>query len=156
MVTTNENAKEWKIQEGMLEWKHQNKLQIILTMQVEQINQWILARERWLKRYLECKKNKENWTFQNNKIKLHQQIRGECLLTKQQADEKNAKQFKIKILGETALIRKSEWINNLKEELQGAGDGPEIDRDEESLTATLKKYRIKKTPGHDGTHGFWF
>ena len=57
----------------MLEWKTKTKQQTNLTIQLEKINQKILAKEGKLKRYRDkVKQYKQNKTFQNNEIKFYQ------------------------------------------------------------------------------------
>ena len=48
---------------------------------------------------------------------------------------------------------KKKWINNMKK-TQVVEEGYEADI--QSLRETLKKVPNRKTPSHDGVHGFWF
>ena len=61
----------------------------------------------------------------------------------QQLDAKEAKQFWGKIWGRKEYNRKAEWMNNMKKELQGLEESPEMIIHLESLRATLKIYRIR-------------
>ena len=56
-----------------------------ITVQLEEINQKILAKEGRLKRYRQrVKQYRQNRTFQNNERKLYQQLRGSDTKTYQQ------------------------------------------------------------------------
>ena len=46
-------------------------------------------------------------------------------------------------------------MNNIKKELE-LYEGHNANIDLDTLRAALKKITNWKTPGHDGTHGFWF
>ena len=41
-------------------------------------------------------------------------------------------------------------------ELEGIEEGPKVEINIDLLKTTLKKISNRKTPGHDGIHGFWF
>ena len=60
-----------------------------ITVQLEEINQKVLAKEGRLKRYWQrVKQYRQNWTFQNNERKFYQQFGGSDTKTYQQPDAK--------------------------------------------------------------------
>ena len=72
--------------------------------------------------------------------------------TYQQPDAKETERFWTKIWQPTQHNEKAERINHITREL--AGLEAEIHTD--LLKTTLRKVSNRKTPGHDGIHGFWF
>ena len=50
---------------------------------------------------------------------------------------------------------RAEWINNITGEREGREKGPKTDIHID-LFKTLKRIPNRRTPGHDGIHGFWF
>ena len=121
-----------------------------ITVQLEGINQKVLAKEERLKRYLQrVKQYKQNRTFLNNKRKFYPK-------TYQQPDAKETEHFWTKIWQPKKHNEKAEWINNMTRELERLEEGPKGEIHIELLKKTLKKISNWKTPGHDGIHGFWF
>ena len=69
-----------------------------LTIQLEEINQKVLAKEGNLKRYRQrVKQYRQNRTFQNNERKFYQQLEGDDSKTYQQPDAKETQRFWTKI-----------------------------------------------------------
>ena len=65
-----------------------------ITVQLEEINQKVLANEGRLKRYRQRVKDyTQNGTFQNNERKFYQQLGGYDTKTYQQPDAKATKSF---------------------------------------------------------------
>ena len=64
-------------------WDEKEKAtQVKQTMQREEINQKVMAKEERLKRYRDwIKQYRKNNAFQNNERKLYQQVGGECTKT---------------------------------------------------------------------------
>ena len=51
---------------------------------------------------------------------------------------------------------KAEWINHITSELEELDEGPKAEIHTDLFKTTLKKMTNRKTPSHDGIHGFWF
>ena len=69
-----------------------------ITVQLEEINQKVMAKERRLKRYRQrVKQYRQKRTFQNNKRKFYRQLGGNDIKTYQQPDAKEIEQFWKKI-----------------------------------------------------------
>ena len=65
-----------------------------ITVQLEEINQKVLAKEGRLKRYLQrVKQYRQNKTFQNNERKFNQQLGGHDTKTYQQPDPEKPNDF---------------------------------------------------------------
>ncbi len=65
-----------------------------ITVQLEEINQKVLAKEGRLKRYRQrVKQYRQNRTFQNNERKFYQQLGGHDTKTYQQPDARETEQF---------------------------------------------------------------
>ena len=65
-----------------------------ITMKLDEINQKVMAKEGRLKRCLESvKQYRQNRKFQNNEIKLYQQVRGDDTKTNQQPNARETEQF---------------------------------------------------------------
>ena len=97
-----------------------------ITIQLEEINQKVLAKERRLKRYRQrVKQYKQNRTFQNNERKFYQQLGGHDTKTYQQPDIKETEQFWTKIVQPKKHNEKAEWINDMTREL-GLEEGPKV------------------------------
>ena len=58
--------------------------------------------------------------------------------------------------GNQKLNKNTEWINNIKRELEGLEEGPKAEIHIDLLKTALKRISNCKTPGYDGIHGFWF
>ena len=128
-----------------------------ITVQLEEINQKVLAKEERLKRYPKrVKQYKQNRTFQNNERKFYQQLGRHDTKAYQQADAKETERFWTKIWQPKKHNEKAEWINNMTRELKELKEGSKGEIHIELLKKTLKKISNWKTPGHDGIHGFWF
>ena len=128
-----------------------------ITVQLEEINQKVLAKEGRLKRYRQrVKQYRQNRTFQNNERKFYQQLGGSDTKTYQQPDAKETERFWAKIWEPKKHNENAEWINNITRELDGLEECPKIEIHVDLLKTTLKRISNWKAPGHDGIHGFWF
>ena len=128
-----------------------------ITVQLDEINQKILAKEGRLKRYQQrVKQYRQNRTFQNNERKFYQQLGGSDTKTYQQPDAKETERFWTKISQPKNHNENAEWINNITRELDGHEVGPKMEIQVDLLKTTLKRILNWKAPGHDGIHGFWF
>ena len=128
-----------------------------ITVQLEEINQKVLAKEGRVKTYQQrVKQYRQNRTFQNNEIKFYQQLEGHDTKTYQQPDARETERFWTKIWQPKNHNEKAEWINDMTTELEGLEEGPNAEIHIELLKKTLKKISNWKTPGHDRIHGFWF
>ena len=69
-----------------------------ITINLEEINQKVLAKKRRLKGYRQrVKQYRQNRTFQNNQRKFYQQLGEDDTKTYQQSDAKETERFWIKI-----------------------------------------------------------
>ena len=128
-----------------------------ITVQLEEINQKVLAEEGRLKRYRQrVKQYQQNRTFQNNERKSYQQLEGSDKKTYEQPDAKETERFWTKIWEPKKHNENPEWINNNTRELDGLEEGPKMEIHVDLLKTTLKRISNWKAPGHDGIHGFWF
>ena len=128
-----------------------------MTVQIEGINQKVLAKEGRLNRYRQkVKQYRQNRTSQNKERKFYQQLGGSDTKTYQQPDAKETERFWTKILQLKKHNENAEWINNITRELEGLKEGPEMEIHVDLLRTTLKRISNWKAPGHDGIHGFWF
>ena len=128
-----------------------------ITVQLEEINQKILAKEGRLKRYRQrVKQYRQNRTFQNNERKFYQQLGGSDTKTYQQPDAKETERFWAKIWEPKKHNENAEWINNITRESDGLEEGLKIEIHVDLLKTILKRISNWKAPGHDGIHGFWF
>ena len=128
-----------------------------ITVQLEEINQKVLAKEGKLNRYRQrVKQYRQKKTFQNNVRKFYQQLGGSDTKTYKQPDIKETERFWIKIWQPKKHNEKAEWINNITRELEGFEEGPEMKMHVDLLRTTLKRISNWKAPGHDEIHGFWF
>ena len=128
-----------------------------ITVQLEEINQKVLAIEGRLKRYRQrVKQCRQNRAFQNNERKFYQKLRRNDTKTYQQPDIKETERFWIKIWQPKKLNKNAEWINNNTRELEGFEEGPKIKIHVDLLKTIPKRISNWKRLGHDGIHGFWF
>ena len=128
-----------------------------ITVQLEEINQKIVAKEGRLKRYRQrVKQYRQNRTFQNNESKFYQQLGGSDMKTYQQPDAKETERFWAKIWEPKKHNENAEWINNITRELDGLEEGPKIEIHVDLLKTTPKRISNWKASGRDGIHGFWF
>ena len=98
-----------------------------LTIQLDEINQTVPAKEGRLKRYgRRVKQYRKNKTFQNNERKFHQQLRGDVTKTYQQPDVEEPQRFWTKIWQPKKHNGKAEWINNMTKKLEGLEEGPKV------------------------------
>ena len=105
-----------------------------ITVQIEEINQKVLAKERRLKRYRQSGKQYwHNRTFQNNQRKFYQH------------DAKETERFWTKIWQPKKHNENAEWINTITRELVRLEKGPKTEI-----------HIDWKAPGHDEIHGFRF
>ena len=128
-----------------------------ITVQLEEINLMILAKDRRLKRFSQrVKQCRKNRTFQNNERKFYQQLGRHDTKTYQQTDARETERIWTKIWQPKKHNEKAEWINDMTRELERLKEGPKVEIYIELLKKTLKNISNLKTPGHDGVHGFWF
>ena len=128
-----------------------------IAVQLEEINQKVLAKEWRLKKYRQrVKQYKQNRTFQNNERKFYRQLEGHDTKTYQQPDAKETERIWTIIWQSKKHNEKAEWINNMTRKLVGLEEGPKGEINIEQLKKTLKKIPNWKTSGHDRIHGFWF
>ena len=110
------------------------------TIQLEEINQKVLAKEGRLTRYRHMvQQYRQNRTCQNNERKFYQKLGGDYNKTYQQPDAKQTQQF----LDPNMATRKkhnekAEWINNMKRELEGLVENPKAEIHTHLLKTTLK------------------
>ena len=127
-----------------------------ITVQLEAINQKVMAKEGILKRYRQrVKQYRQNRTFQNNERKFYQQVGGSDLKTYQQSNIKETERFWTKIWQPKKHNENAEWINNITRELEGLEEGSKMEIHIDLLKTTLKIISNWKAPGHDGIHCFW-
>ena len=128
-----------------------------ITVQLEEINQKVLAKEGRLNRYRQrVKQYRQNRTFENSERKFYQQLGGSDTKTYQQPDARETERFWTKIWQPKKHNENAEWINDLTRELEGLEEGPKMEIHIDLLRTTLKRISNWKAPGHDGIHGFWF
>ena len=128
-----------------------------ITVQLEEINQKVLAKEWRLKRYRQrVKQYKQNRKLQKNERKFYQKLGGHVTKTYQQPDAKETERFWTKIWQRQKYNENAEWMNNIVRELERLEEDSKAEIHIELLEKTLKKISNWKTPGHDGIHGFWF
>ena len=128
-----------------------------ITVQLEEINQKILAKEGRLKRCRQrVKQYRQDRTFQNNERKFYQQLGGRNTKTYQQPDAKETERFWAKIWEPKKHNENGEWINNITRELDRLEESPKMEIHVDLHKTTLKIISNWKAPGHDGIHGSWF
>ena len=99
---------------GICESKKEKATQEEITMQLEEINQKVLAEEGRLKRIRQrVKEYRQNMTFQNNERKVCYQLGGDDMKTYQQPEAKETARFGTKIWQPKIHNEKAEWINNI-------------------------------------------
>ena len=87
-----------KKEKNMLRQKEKSNTRKKKTLQLEEINQKVLAKEGRLKRHqLRIKQWRQNWTFQNNEKKFYHKIWGDEPKTYPQPETNEAKLFCCKI-----------------------------------------------------------
>ena len=110
-----------------------------MTVQLEEINQKILAKEGRLKRYRQrVKQYRQNRTFQNNDRKFYQLLGGHDTKTYQQPDVKETEQFWKKRHNE-----KAEWINDMTRELEGLEESPKAEIHRTTQKDTKKDTKLE-------------
>ena len=83
---------------GIIRNRKEKATQEKLTIQLEEINQKVLAKERRLKRYRQrVKQYRQNRTFQNDERKFYQQLGGDDTKTYQKPDARETQRFWTKI-----------------------------------------------------------
>ena len=130
-----------------------------ITVQLEEINQKVLAKEGRLKIYQQrVKQYRQNGTFQNKERKFYQQLGGNDTKKYQQPNAKETERFWTKIWQQQKKTHneKAEWINNMTRDLEGLEEDLKAEIHIDLLKTTLKKISNWKTPSHGGIHGFWF
>ena len=74
--------------------KKEKSTQRKITIQLEEINQKVLAKEGRLKRYRQkVKQYRQNRTFQNNEKKFYLQVGGDDMKAYEQSDTRETEQF---------------------------------------------------------------
>ena len=117
-------------------------------VQLEEINQKVLAKEGIVKRYRQrVKQYRQNRTFQNNERKFYQQLGGHDTKTCQQPDAREPKRFWTKIRQPKKHNEKAKWINDMTTKLEGLVEGPKAEIHIKLIKKTLKKISNWKTPG---------
>ena len=112
-----------------------------ITIQLEEINQKVLAKEGRLKRYRQrVKQNK-----QNSERKFYQQMGGDDTKTYQPLDASETEQCWTKIWQTREHYKKAEWISNITKELEGLEEGPKAEIHIYLFKTTLKKISNWKT-----------
>ena len=141
-TSQNSKQKEPRICEKRMEKTTREKI----TVQLEEINQKVLAKERRLKRYRQrVKQYRQNRTFQNNERKFYQQLGGHDTKTYQQSDARETERFWTKIWQPKKHNEKAEWINDMTRKLEGLEEGPKAGIHIELLKKDTKK-DIKRQP----------
>ena len=111
-----------------------------ITVQLEEINQKILAKEGRLKRYRQRVKHyRQNRTCKNNERIFYQQLGGSDTKTYQQPDAKETERFWAKIWEPKKHNENTEWINNITRELDRLERGPKIEIHVDLLKKNTKK-----------------
>ena len=143
---------------NMREQKGKKKKTREKIIQLEGINQKVLAKEGRIKRYRQrVKQYRHHKTFQNNERKFYQQLGGGDMKTYQLPDAKETQRFWTKIWQQKKKHdKRDEWINDITRERERLEEGPKAEILIDLLKTTLKRIPNWKTPGHDGIHGFWF
>ena len=127
-----------------------------VTIQLEEINQKILVKERIFKKDIDneqsntekaehSKATKENYT--NN-------LGGDDMNNFQQPDARKTEQFWSKKSQRKEHYKKAEWIIKMAKQFEGLEVGTKAEINIDILRITLKKLNLK-TSGSDGIHGFW-
>ena len=128
-----------------------------IIIQLEKINQKVLAKEGRLKRYRQrVKQYIQNRTFQSNERKFYPQLGGNDNKIYQQPGAKDTERFWTKIWKPKQDNERAEWLNNITRELKGLEEGPKTEIHIDLLKTTLKRIPNWKTSDHDRIHGFWF
>ena len=116
-----------------------------ITVQLEEINQKVLANEGRLKRYRQrVKQCRQNRTFQNNKRKFYQQLGGHDTKTYEQPDARETERFWTKIWRPKKHNEKAEWINYMTKEIKGLEEGSKVEIHIDLLKKTQKRYQTGK------------
>ena len=113
-------------------------------IQLEEINQKVLAKEGRLKISTKVKTIQTKQDFQNNERKFYQQLGGGDMKTYQQPDAKKTERFWTKIWQPKKHDERAEWINNITRELEGLEENPKVEMHIDLLKTTLKKYQTGK------------
>ena len=122
-----------------ISWKKDQATWGKITVQLEEINQKVLAKEGRLKRYRQrVKQYRQNRTFQNNERKFYQQLGGSDKKTYQQPDIKETERFWTKIWQPKKHNENTEWINNITKEREGL-EGPKMEIHVDLLKTTIKR-----------------
>ena len=127
-----------------------------IAIQLEEINQKVLAKEGKIKRYRErVKQYRQTGHFKTMKENSTYNL-GEMTLknTDNQMQEKLNK-FGVKYNNQENNT-KAEWISNMAKELEGLEEGLKAKIHIDLLRTALKKISNWKTSGHDRIHKFWF
>ena len=154
----------------------------IITVQLEEINQKVLAKEGRLKRYrLRVNHHHHHHVVPPARISLtisrhfslsfiasgrssglHRVSSHCCCMggsdtkTYQQLHIKETERLWTKIWQPKKHNENAEWINKITRELDGLEKGPKMEIHIVLLQTTLQRMSNGKVPGHDGIHGFWF
>ena len=113
-----------------------------ITVQLEEINQKVLAKEGRLKRCRQrVKQYRQNRTFQNNERKFYQQLGGHDTKTYLQPDSKETEWFWTKIWQPK---QRKGWMDaQYDERTRRAQEGPKAEIQIDLLKKTLKRYQTE-------------
>ena len=113
---------------GICRNKKEKATQEKIAIQLEEINQKVLAKERRLKRYRQrVKQYRQNKTFQNNERKFCQQLGGDDTKICKEPDAKETKRFWTEMWQPKTYNQKAEWINIKTRESEGLEEGPKAE-----------------------------
>ena len=82
-------------------------------------------------------------------------MRGDDTKPYQKPDARETERFLTKIWQPRQPNKKAEWISNMTKELEELKEDSKVEL-HVNLLKTTQKISNWRTPGHDGTHGFWF
>ena len=141
---TGQNDKTKKRRWNMLKQKKEKATRRKITVQLEEINQKVLAKEGRLKRYRQSvKQYRQNRTFQNNERKFYQQLGGDDAKNTNNRMQKKPNDFGLD-MATKKYNGKAEWRNTMTKELEGLEVGLKVEIHIDLLKMTLKKYQTGK------------
>ena len=140
----NNNNSLWK-DDRIIRNRKEKATQEKLKIELEEINQKVLAKEGLLKRYRQREKQyRQNRTFQSNERKFYQQLGGDDTKTYQQLDARETERFWTETRQPKKQNEKVEWINNMTREVEGFEEGSKAEIHIDLPKTTLKKYQNGK------------
>ena len=127
-----------------------------MTIQLEEINEKVVAKEGRLKRYQErLQQYRQNRTFQNNERKFNLLVGGDGTKTHQQADARKRNNFVVKYGNQEniakKLNRKAAWVKGYRFRRRTKSENTH-----RFTQNNTKKISNWKTSSHDGIHGCLF